>query len=108
MTTILEDIVAEGERVLGLASQAGVPMRLLGGVAIRLHADELPPSLDRRYKDLDFAVTKKGASAASTSTTPTAARLTCSCTRSGCATRSRSATASRSTQAGPCRWPSCC
>jgi hypothetical protein len=64
MTTILEDIVAEGERVLGLASQAGVPMRLLGGVAVRLHADELPPSLDRTYKDLDFAVTKKAASAA--------------------------------------------
>ena len=64
MTTILEDIVAEGERVLGLASQAKVPMRLLGGVAVRLHADELPPALDRQYKDLDFAVTKKGASAA--------------------------------------------
>src|SRR3954463_16110936 len=64
MTTILEDIVAEGERVLGLASEAGVPMRLLGGVAVRLHADELPPALDREYKDLDFVVTKKGASAA--------------------------------------------
>jgi hypothetical protein len=64
MTTILEDIVAEGERILGLASQAGVPMRLLGGVAVRLHADELPPALDRQYKDLDFAVTKKAASAA--------------------------------------------
>jgi hypothetical protein len=62
MTTILEDIVAEGERVLGLASEAGVPMRLLGGVAVRLHADELPPALDRQYKDLDFAVTKKAAS----------------------------------------------
>jgi putative nucleotidyltransferase-like protein len=64
MTTILEDIVAEGERVLGLASQAGVPMRLLGGVAVRLHAPDLPASLDRTYKDLDFAVTKKGASGA--------------------------------------------
>lgn len=64
MTTILEDIVAEGERVVGLASQAGVPMRLLGGVAVRLHAEELPPALDRQYKDLDFAVTKKGAGAA--------------------------------------------
>src|SRR3954451_22900240 len=64
MSTILDDIVAEGERVLTLASDAGVPMRLLGGVAVRLHADELPPALDREYKDLDFAVTKKGASAA--------------------------------------------
>jgi Uncharacterised nucleotidyltransferase len=64
MTAILEDIVAEGERVLQLASEKGVPMRLLGGVAVRLHAADLPPSLDRSYKDLDFAVTKKGASAA--------------------------------------------
>jgi hypothetical protein len=64
MTAILEDIVAEGERVLGLASEAGVPLRLLGGVAIRLRAPQLPAALDRTYKDLDFAVTKKGAGAA--------------------------------------------
>jgi hypothetical protein len=62
MTAILDDIVAEAERVLGLASKAGVPLRLLGGVAVRLHARELPAALDRAYKDLDFAVTKKGAS----------------------------------------------
>jgi hypothetical protein len=30
-------------------------------VAVRLRAPELPPSLDRQYKDLDFAVPKKGA-----------------------------------------------
>jgi Uncharacterised nucleotidyltransferase len=64
MTEILEDIVAEGERVLGLAAKAGVPLRLLGGVAVRLRAHEPPPALDRAYKDLDFAVTKKAASAA--------------------------------------------
>src|SRR5918995_3754361 len=64
MTAILEDIVAEGERVLGLASEAGVPLRLLGGVAVRLRARDLPPALDRAYQDLDFAVTKKGASGA--------------------------------------------
>jgi len=64
MTAILEDIVAESERVLGLASKAGVPLRLLGGVAVRLHARELPAALDRSYQDLDFAVTKKGAAGA--------------------------------------------
>jgi Uncharacterised nucleotidyltransferase len=64
MTEILEDIVAEGERLLGMASQQGVPLRLLGGVAVRLRAPEIPPSLDRSYKDIDFAVTKKGAGAA--------------------------------------------
>jgi hypothetical protein len=64
MTGILEDIVAEGERLLGIASQEGVPLRLLGGVAVRLKAPELPPSLAREYKDIDFAVTKKGGGAA--------------------------------------------
>jgi hypothetical protein len=64
MSDILEDIVSEGERLLGIASQEGVPMRLLGGVAVRLKAPELPPSLTRDYKDIDFAVTKKGGGAA--------------------------------------------
>jgi hypothetical protein len=64
MSGILADIVAEGERLLGMASQEGVPLRLLGGVAVRLKAPEIPASLDRSYKDIDLAVTKKGAGAA--------------------------------------------
>jgi hypothetical protein len=64
MSDILEDIVSEGERLLGIASQQGVPMRLLGGVAVRLKAPDVPPSLTREYKDIDFAVTKKGGGAA--------------------------------------------
>jgi hypothetical protein len=60
VTAILEDIVAEGERLLGLGADAGVDLRLLGGVAIRLRAPELPPALRREYKDLDFAVPKGG------------------------------------------------
>jgi hypothetical protein len=60
MTGILQDIVAEGQRLLGIASQEGVPMRLLGGVAVRMKAPEVPPTLAREYKDIDFAVTKKG------------------------------------------------
>jgi hypothetical protein len=63
MTGILADVVAEGERLLGLASDQGVPMRLLGGVAVRLKAPELPATLQRDYKDIDFATTKKGAGA---------------------------------------------
>src|SRR5690348_7826715 len=59
---ILQDIVAEGERLLGLASADGVVLRLLGGVAVRLQAPSLPPAFDREYKDLDFAVPKGGAS----------------------------------------------
>jgi hypothetical protein len=64
MTGILADVVAEGERLLGLASDEGVPMRLLGGVAVRLKAPELPAPLQREYKDIDFATTKKAAQAA--------------------------------------------
>ena len=62
MTAILEDIVAEGERLLGLAVDADVDARLLGGVAVRLHAPAVPDALAREYKDLDFAIPKSAAS----------------------------------------------
>ena len=64
MSEILEDIVSEGERLLGIASRDGVPLRLLGGIAVRMKAPSVPPSLDRAYKDIDFAVTKKAGGAA--------------------------------------------
>jgi Uncharacterised nucleotidyltransferase len=64
MSEILEDIVSEGERLLGIAEQEGVPLRLLGGVAVRLKAADVPAALAREYKDIDFATTKKGAGAA--------------------------------------------
>jgi Uncharacterised nucleotidyltransferase len=63
MTAILEDIVAESGRLLGIAQDSGVPLHLLGGVAVRLHATDVPPALDRQYKDLDFAVPKKAGNA---------------------------------------------
>ena len=62
VSEILSDIVAEGERLLARAAGEGVPLRLLGGVAIRLRAPGgLHPAFERRYADLDFA-TAKGAS----------------------------------------------
>ena len=64
MSDILEDIVSEGERLLAIADEQGVALRLLGGIAVRLKAPEIPPSLERAYKDIDFAVTKKGGGAA--------------------------------------------
>ena len=45
MSAILEDIVAEGERLLSIANDQGVPLHLLGGVAVRLHAPEVPAAL---------------------------------------------------------------
>jgi hypothetical protein len=60
MIAILADIVAEGGRVVELARSDGATLALLGGVAVRLHAPEVPPALDREYKDLDFAVPKGG------------------------------------------------
>src|SRR4051812_45491007 len=64
MTAILEDIVAEGKRLLDLAASEDVGLRMLGGVAVRLHATECPPAFDREYKDRDCAVTKKAAGGA--------------------------------------------
>jgi hypothetical protein len=59
---IVADIVAEGERLLMLADAEGVPLRLLGGVAIRLRAsDGLHETFSRSYGDLDF-ITAKGRS----------------------------------------------
>jgi hypothetical protein len=61
-TGIVADIVVEAERLLELATTEGVPLRLLGGIAVRLRASgELPEAFARRYADLDF-VTAKGRS----------------------------------------------
>jgi hypothetical protein len=65
VSAIEADIVAEGERLLERASAQGVPLRLLGGVAIRLRAPaDLPPALERAYADLDFVTARRGSAAA--------------------------------------------
>ena len=60
------DIVVEAERLLGAAVAADVPVRLVGGLAVRAH---LPPGtmpvITREYKDIDL-VTLKGRSRAVT------------------------------------------
>lgn len=49
------DILAEGVRLVTRAEAEGVPLRLFGGVAIRLRAGErYPAALARSYADLDF------------------------------------------------------
>jgi hypothetical protein len=65
MSTIQPNIVDEAQRLLELARGHGVTLALLGGVAVRLHADTVPPALDREYKDLDFVVPKGRGSNAS-------------------------------------------
>jgi hypothetical protein len=61
------DVVAEGKRLLARAEAEGVPLRLLGGVAIRLRAPGgLPAPFAREYGDLDFVTVRRGAPIAAT------------------------------------------
>jgi hypothetical protein len=61
------DVLAEGKRLLAQSAVAKVPLRLLGGVAIRLRAPGgLPSALAREYGDLDFVTVRRGAPLAST------------------------------------------
>ena len=54
------DIVSEGARLVDLATAAGLTMRLLGGVAVRLISPSAAqPPLARGYGDLDFALSRK-------------------------------------------------
>jgi hypothetical protein len=48
------DVVDEALRILAAAD---LPLRLLGGAAIRLHATEVPEALDRRHEDIDLVTT---------------------------------------------------
>ena len=55
------DVFEEGKRLLACCEAEGVPLRLIGGVAIRLRAgDGLPPAFARTYADLDFVTVRRG------------------------------------------------
>ena len=59
---ILSDMVDEAERVAEEAEREDVAIRLLGGVAIKVRAqDGLQPAFERDYADLDW-ITPKGKS----------------------------------------------
>jgi hypothetical protein len=65
MGQIHEDVTAEGKRIMEVARENGVPIRLLGGVAIGLRAPgELAPAFRRSYADLDFVAARKSGGAA--------------------------------------------
>jgi hypothetical protein len=56
------DIMAEANRLLDAAQDADVPVRLIGGLAVRLHVPSgTDPIFQREYKDIDL-VTLKGKS----------------------------------------------
>lgn len=60
MAAIEADVVEEAERLLGSADARGLPLRVLGGVAIQMRAPgELPSALRRRCADADFVTAKR-------------------------------------------------
>jgi hypothetical protein len=62
---ILDDVVAEARRLVERAERDGVPLRLLGGVAVRLRCrGDLPKALERSYGDLDWVTARGGSGAA--------------------------------------------
>jgi hypothetical protein len=61
---VSSDIVAEGARLTRAAAQEGLPLRLLGGVAVRLRSNGLPPAFERSYGDLDFVAGRRSSGAA--------------------------------------------
>jgi len=56
----LDDIVDEARRILARAAARSVPLKLVGGLAIRLHSMEPPRGgLVREFKDIDLATPRK-------------------------------------------------
>ena len=55
----LQDPLAESMRIVDLADQRGLQVRLMGGMGIRAHAPEWPARTRRVEVDLDFATRSK-------------------------------------------------
>jgi hypothetical protein len=56
-----DDILEEGLRLVREGERRGVPLRLMGGLAVRAHAGGGPLVIERAYKDIDL-LTAKGKS----------------------------------------------
>ena len=55
------DVIAEGVRIVEAVTAGGATARLIGGVAIAVHASRgLPAPLARDYADVDIVTTKSG------------------------------------------------
>lgn len=58
---ILEDVKEEALRIIDEAQQRGILLRLIGGLAIKLHSPSASHrALERRYPDMDFVASKRG------------------------------------------------
>lgn len=65
--TILSDLTAEAGRIIEAASARDILLRLLGGMAIRIHSPSASHrSLVRNYPDLDLAMASKRSTQAET------------------------------------------
>lgn len=49
-----EEVEAEARRLIGIADSAGIDMRLIGGLAIRVHCAEGALGAGRTYSDIDL------------------------------------------------------
>jgi len=65
MGQLLADPVAEARQLIRLATEQGLVMRALGGVAVFLQSADGQPRLVRSVKDIDLAVAKGSGKAAS-------------------------------------------
>lgn len=60
MSGTRSDVVDEAQRILGEMERSNLALRLLGGVAVRLRAENgLYPAFRREYADLDWIVPKR-------------------------------------------------
>lgn len=60
-TTPMADIVEAASALMDAAGAQSVQIRLIGGLAVRDHAEDgLHPAFERRYKDIDVVVPKGG------------------------------------------------
>jgi hypothetical protein len=53
------DVVEEAVRLLDAAERDRVPLKALGGVAIRLRTPRVPPALRRDYQDIDLVTARR-------------------------------------------------
>lgn len=61
MAPIADDILDEAVRVTDRAQASGVVLRVIGGVAVALHAAHpMPPALARSHRDIDLVTTRGG------------------------------------------------